>query len=281
MNYSTEQAVDFLGHQINCVQDADGTPYVPLKCLCEILGIDHNRQRRKIKDNGLFNRKTVCVKGADGRHRNMLCLPLERIRDWASTINPSTVRIEVVEALTELLDESDEALEGREAQEAKANPGMIEVTPEARKKEQVYNCLGNLNWFLDGFLLWASEIADNNGDYFPGDEEIIKASPEEVREYVRKVRCNIRVVQAIIDASIYYENLDNPLDEHEIIDFYNESLKLYRSTEELVYGEGSGSGNSEHSYMDYLCGPTLNSMAEFGVEFFTDFQQRIIPRKKG
>ena len=48
-------------------------------------------------------------------------------------------------------------------------------------KEQAYNCLGNLNWFLDAFLLWAREVADNNGDYFPSDKQIVKASPEEVK----------------------------------------------------------------------------------------------------
>jgi hypothetical protein len=156
-----------------------------------------------------------------------------------------------------------------------------DFSKECRRKEQVYNCLGNLNWFLDGFLLWAREVAENNGDYFPGDEEIIKASPEEIREYVRKVRCDIRVMQAIIDASIYYQNQDDPLDEHELIDFYNESLKLYRLTEELVYGEGNGLRKSGHSYQDYLCGPALNTMAEFGVEFYADFQETIIPRNKG
>lgn len=156
-----------------------------------------------------------------------------------------------------------------------------ELSKECQRKEQVYNCLGNLNWFLDGFLLWAREVAENNGDYFPRDEEIVKASPEEIREYVRKVRCDIRVMQAIIDASIYYHNQDDPLDEHELIDFYNESLKLYRLTEELVYGEGSGLRKSGHSYQDYLSGPALNTMAEFGVEFYADFQETIIPRNKG
>ena len=61
------------------------------------------------------------------------------------------------------------------------DPEMAEVAAEEDRKERIYNCLGNLNWFLDAFLLWASELADNDGDYFPGDETV-KASPEEVRE---------------------------------------------------------------------------------------------------
>jgi hypothetical protein len=158
-----------------------------------------------------------------------------------------------------------------------------ELSEEFQRKEQVYNCLGNLNWFLDGFLIWASEMADNNGDYFPGNE-IAKASPEEIREYVRKVRCDIRVLQAIIDASTHYENMDNPVDEQGLIELYNEALKLYRSTDKLIHGFDSGQTSSQtadHSYLDYLCGPGLNAMTEFGVELFADFQEKIIPRKTG
>jgi hypothetical protein len=158
-----------------------------------------------------------------------------------------------------------------------------ELSEEFQRKERVYNCLGNLNWFLDGFLLWASEMADNNGDYFPGNE-IAKASPEEIREYVRKVRCDIRVLQAIMDASTHYENMDNPVDEHGLIELYNEALKLYRSTDKLIHGFDSGQTSSQtpdHSYLDYGCGPGLNAMTEFGVELFADFQEKIIPRKTG
>jgi hypothetical protein len=101
---------------------------------------------------------------------------------------------------------------------------------------------------------------------------------------VREVRCNIRVVQAIIDASLYYENFDNPLDENELIGFYNESLELYRFTDIVIHGFGSGQTglqNPGHSYLDYLCGPGLNAMTEFGVEFFADFLENIIPFKNG
>ncbi len=140
---STQQAVDFLGHQINCVPDAYGTPHVPLKSLCDILGIDHDRQRRKIKGNGLFNRKIVCVKGMDGRHRNMLCLPLSRIRDWASTIDPTTLSPEVAEALTDLLEEPNESLT--------ADGSQTEGDTEKERIKGVYDSLHNMACFLNEF----------------------------------------------------------------------------------------------------------------------------------
>jgi hypothetical protein len=96
MNNSTEQAVDFLGHQINCVHDADGTPYLPLKWLCEILGIDDKGQRREVKDRGGYHWKMLSVKGADGRHRNMLCLRFDDLYAWLLTVDAHTVRRELV-----------------------------------------------------------------------------------------------------------------------------------------------------------------------------------------
>ncbi|MFC1833753.1 phage antirepressor N-terminal domain-containing protein [Thermodesulfobacteriota bacterium] len=110
MTDSTLQAVDFLGHQINCVQDDDGTPYVPLNWLCEILGVDRNRHRKAVKDDGLYEWKMVPVKGADGRHRKMFCLPLEEIFFWAYTVDSSTVKPEIRESFLQYQEESTMAL---------------------------------------------------------------------------------------------------------------------------------------------------------------------------
>ncbi len=107
---STQQAVDFLGNQIDTVLDADGAPYVPLKWLCEILGIDDKRQRREVKDSGVYNWKMLSVKGADGRHRKMLCLPVKQACLWFYIINPNTVRPEIKERLLEYKEESTTAL---------------------------------------------------------------------------------------------------------------------------------------------------------------------------
>jgi hypothetical protein len=135
---STEQAVDFLGHQINCVQDADGTPYVALKWLCEILGIDHNRQRREIKERGVFDWKIVSVKGTDGRHRKMLCLPLKQACLWFYVINPNTVRPEIKERLLEYQEESTTALRHQRQYGLTFNPRFPAEQIESRVRESGY-----------------------------------------------------------------------------------------------------------------------------------------------
>jgi|GEM_PF-4671536 len=281
MIHTIGSAVQIIGKDITGVKTYDGTIYVPLKALCAYLGIDHDWQRFKVRDNEELRAELVTLPGADGITRKTLCLPWETIGDWVATINPKTLKPEIVEALTDLLEDRDEGREGNN-KVAAADPGISETAPEENKKKEAYNCFGNLNWFLDAFLLWAREMTDNDGDYFPG-EEIVKASPEEIREYVRKVRCDIRLLQAIIDASTHYENMDNPVDESGLVELYNEAVKLYRSTNKFVepFDEnGNSCRKSGASYMDYLCGPGLDLMAQLGVELFADFQQKIIPPKE-
>jgi hypothetical protein len=132
---STEQAVDFLGRQINCVQDADGTPYVPLKWLCEILGIDDNRQRRAVKGYVTFNWKMVSVKGADGRHRKMFCLPLEQMYFWIYTVDCQTVRPEIKARLLAYHEESPTLLRHTRQYGLAFNPRSPAEETESRVRE--------------------------------------------------------------------------------------------------------------------------------------------------
>jgi hypothetical protein len=110
MKDSSPKAVDFLGHQINCIQDAEGNSYVPLKWLCEILGIDDQRQRWKVKHIYNYDWKMLAVKGADGRHRKMLCLPVKQACLWFYLANPNMVRPEIKERLLEYQEESTTVL---------------------------------------------------------------------------------------------------------------------------------------------------------------------------
>jgi hypothetical protein len=111
MNNSTEQAVDFLGHQINCVHDADGTPYLPLKWLCEILGIDHKWQMKTVKRYRIYDEKVLSVLSKSGRRLKMLCLPVKRMYSWMRGVNHSKVRPDTVQRLFEWRDEFDTAMD--------------------------------------------------------------------------------------------------------------------------------------------------------------------------
>ena len=74
---------------------------VPIKPICEALGIDSKVQRQKIQDDsdlssvGVLSTST----GSDGKQYEMFCLPIEFVFGWLFTINPKNVKVEVQEAV--------------------------------------------------------------------------------------------------------------------------------------------------------------------------------------
>ena len=79
----------------------DSEKLVPIKPICEALGIDDDAQRRKIQDDDFLSSVAVLstATGADGKQYEMFCLPLEFIFGWLFTINPKNVKEEAQEAV--------------------------------------------------------------------------------------------------------------------------------------------------------------------------------------
>ena len=76
---------------------------IPIKPICQALGIDEDAQRRKIYGDEFFNSVAVLstATGADKKEYEMLCLPLPYIFSWLATINPKNVKEEAKEASAE------------------------------------------------------------------------------------------------------------------------------------------------------------------------------------
>lgn len=69
---------------------------VPIKPICEALGVAPNKQIEKIKGHpilGSVNTLRVST-GADGKQYEMACLPFEYVFGWLFTIHPDNVRTE-------------------------------------------------------------------------------------------------------------------------------------------------------------------------------------------
>lgn len=66
---------------------------VPIRPICDALGIDAKVQRQKIQeDEDLSSTGVLSTSvGADGKEREMLCLPIRYIFGWLFTINPKNV----------------------------------------------------------------------------------------------------------------------------------------------------------------------------------------------
>lgn len=90
----------------------DKEKLVPIKPICEALGIDEDAQRRKLKDDDFLNSVTVLstATGSDGKQYEMVTLPYRFIFGWLFTINPKNVKPEAKEAVAKYRIECYEAL---------------------------------------------------------------------------------------------------------------------------------------------------------------------------
>ncbi len=82
-------------------QTKEGT-MVAIKPLCAALRIDWMNQYRKITGDVRFNYSDITMVGADGKHREMICLPAAQVPMWINSINSNKVAEEKRAALLEL-----------------------------------------------------------------------------------------------------------------------------------------------------------------------------------
>lgn len=82
--------------------ERDGEIFVPIKPICEAIGIDVESQRDKIQADEILSSTAVLspAVASDGKEREMFCLPLKYVYGWLFTINPKNVAPEAREAVT-------------------------------------------------------------------------------------------------------------------------------------------------------------------------------------
>lgn len=92
-----QRTVDFYGDTITAFLLHRGdttTIYVPLRPLCDYLGLNWSAQYRRVQRDSVLG-ATVAVMatvGADGKQREMICLPLDMLPGWLFGITSSRVR---------------------------------------------------------------------------------------------------------------------------------------------------------------------------------------------
>jgi len=90
----------------------NGEKLVPIKPICEALGIDVDSQRKKILDDEILKSTTVLstAVAADLKERDMFCIPLKFVFGWLFTINPKNVKPEAQEAVSRYRSQCYEVL---------------------------------------------------------------------------------------------------------------------------------------------------------------------------
>jgi|GEM_PF-3432034 len=103
---------EILGEGSPVIVREDGQDWVPLKPVCEGLGLNWAGERSRLKHDSKFTCRFMRLDGTDGRARDFLCLPACQLAGWLVSINADRVRDSVREMVTQFQQESLEALSG-------------------------------------------------------------------------------------------------------------------------------------------------------------------------
>lgn len=96
---------EFLGKEITLV-DNNGIAYVAMREVVEGIGLSWGTQSIKLNENSKkFNCFHIETVGADGKNRQMLCMPIKKLNGWLFSINPNKVRTDLKERLENYQEE--------------------------------------------------------------------------------------------------------------------------------------------------------------------------------
>ncbi len=99
-----QRTVEFYGDEITAVliEDDDPQVYVPLRPICEYLGLTWQGQHDRVRRDPVLSdaMRSVSVTLTEAGARTMLCLPLEYLPGWLFGISTNRVRPELQEKIT-------------------------------------------------------------------------------------------------------------------------------------------------------------------------------------
>ena len=99
-------------NNVDIVATCDEQRMVPIKPICEALGIDRKRQQDKIKEHPILSSVGGLkpLTASDGKMYETFCLPMKYVFGWLFTVNPANVSEEARENLIRYQQECYEAL---------------------------------------------------------------------------------------------------------------------------------------------------------------------------
>lgn len=99
-------------NKVNILLIENGSKLVPIRPICEALGIDDKAQRSKIENDEILGSVKVLSTstGADGKLYEMFCIPFKFVFGWLFTINAKNVNPSAKEAVLKYKLECYEAL---------------------------------------------------------------------------------------------------------------------------------------------------------------------------
>ncbi len=127
------------GTDIFAVSSESGETFVPIKPICEAVGVRFDTQYEKLQSHQILS-STIVLRGivaADGKEREMVCLPLKYVYGWLFTINPRNVsdsaRENVMRYQTECYDALYRHFFSRSSKQIESNQAELQELENLRQ----------------------------------------------------------------------------------------------------------------------------------------------------
>jgi len=93
--------IEFYGDELVAVRGEDGTVWIPVRQLCDAIGVSRQGQMDRIARDPILGEelRSGSVTLPDGRTYEMSCLPLKFVRGWLFGINATRIKPEIRDKL--------------------------------------------------------------------------------------------------------------------------------------------------------------------------------------
>lgn len=182
----TQTAVAMVNKTQIAVIDQNGMPMVPIKPICEALGILFQAQFNKLKEDEFYN-STISLRdtvGADGKNREMASLPLKYALLWLGSINPKNVAPDAKQTVMNYKEACATALfdyfYGYVRYTRERNARLFDLKSSKKEARQRFNTAKD-----DIKLIEAEEmeiISTTYDDYLQQNQQIKMDFPAEIEE---------------------------------------------------------------------------------------------------
>lgn len=130
MQYPLSTEVEFKGDKLTTIVN-DGVEYVAMKPIVESIGLDWKSQHSKLSSQKeKFNYGHITIVAADGKLREMLCMPLRKLNGWLFSINPAKVKDSIRDKLIAYQEECFAALHDYWTKGVAVNPRRMTIMEE-------------------------------------------------------------------------------------------------------------------------------------------------------
>jgi hypothetical protein len=166
-----QRSIDFYGDELIAMRTDDSTIWVPIRHLCDALGVERTAQMRRIERDPVLNAelRNAPVTLPDGRTFEMACLPLKYVRGWLFGINTNRVKEEIRDKLIQYQREVIEIIDrhfGRPIPADSLDETMMEAMRDnAIKQAQLWEALIAEQRRLRAAEAYLAEVDDRLGDH--------------------------------------------------------------------------------------------------------------------